>query len=228
MSAKLAMERVNQRIGTKKMASGTYDMLVENRAASKLVGAMQYPLGGRALQQKDTFLEGKLGEKIASDKLTIIDDPFIVSGFGSQLYDGDGMAAQKRTIIDKGVLKSYFIDWYYSRKLEIDPSTGGSSNMIFAYGDKSLDQMVAGLDKGIVVTSFIGGNYNSTTGDFSYGLFGRYVENGKIVHPVSEMTVTGNYKDLWNQLVEVGNDPYKNSAMRRPSLHFEGVSFSGV
>ncbi|MBN2227586.1 MAG: TldD/PmbA family protein [candidate division Zixibacteria bacterium] len=227
-SAKLAMERVNQRIGTRKMASGTYDMLVENRAASKLVGSMQYPLGGSALHRKDTFLDGKLGEKIASDKLTMIDDPLIVSGFGSRLYDGDGMAARKRTIIDKGVLTSYFIDWYYSRKLEMEPTTGGSSNLVFAYGDKSLDQMIAGLNKGIVVTSFIGGNYNSTTGDFSYGLFGRYVESGKIVHPVSEMTVTGNYKELWNQLVEVGNDPYENSSMRRPSLHFTGISFSGV
>jgi len=227
-SARLAVDRINRRIGTKKMASGAYDMLVENRAASKLVGAMQYPLSGRALQQKNTFYEGKLGQAIASDKLTVTDDPFIVSGLGSRLYDGDGMATKKRTIIDKGVLKSYFIDWYYSRKLEMDPTIGGSTNMIFAYGDKSLDQMIAALDKGIVVTSFIGGNYNPTTGDFSYGLFGMYVENGKVIHPVSEMTVTGNYNELWKQLVEVGNDPYENSAMRRPSLHFENVSFSGI
>jgi len=225
---KTAVERAKAKIGQKKMESGVYDMIVENRAASRLLGTINYPLTGRALYRKNSFLEGKLGEKIASDKLTIIDDPFIVSGLGSRLYDGEGMATRRRKIIDKGVLKSYFIDCYYGRKLKMEPTIGSRTNMVIEPGTKSLDEMLKDVEKGIFVTSFIGGNSNSTTGDYSMGVIGMYVENGKIIKPVNEMNISGNLTGLFAQLVETGNDVYQFSSVRRPSLHFKDIHFSGL
>jgi PmbA protein len=210
------------------MATGVYDMVIENRAASRFLGSLIGPLSGSSLQQKRSFLEGKLDQQIASEKFTMIDDPLLVSGFGSRLYDGEGLAAKKRTIIDRGVLKSYYIDTYYGRKLGMEPTTSGTTNLIFAYGDKSLEELVAQMKRGIFVTGFIGGNSNSTTGDFSQGVFGVYVENGKRVKPVNEMNVSGNLSEVLMQLVEMGNDPWIYSSWRRPSMYFKDIQFSGA
>ncbi|MFH2049310.1 MAG: metallopeptidase TldD-related protein, partial [bacterium] len=167
-------------------------------------------------------------EKIASDNFTLIDDPHIISGFGSRLYDGDGIATKRRPIIENGILKSYYVDWYYGRKLGWEPTTGGTTNLVFNYGDKSLEQLIAQMKKGIFITGFIGGNSNSTTGDFSVGIIGTYVEDGKKVKPVNEMNISGNLTDVLKQIVECGNDPWVYSSWRRPSMYFSNIQFSGV
>ncbi|HOP06713.1 MAG TPA: TldD/PmbA family protein [candidate division Zixibacteria bacterium] len=225
---KEAVQRSLRQLGQKKLASGIYDMLVENRAASRMIGALTYPMQASALQQKSSFLEGKLGQKIASDKLTMIDDPFIPRGMGSRLFDGEGIAAKHRTMIDKGVLKHYFVDDYYGRKLGMKPTTGGYSNLTFELGDKNLDQLIAQVKHGIFVTSFVGGNNNSTTGDYSYGIIGMLIEDGALTQPVNEMNISGNTLDLWGSLAEVGNDVYRYSSIIRPSLLFKDISFAGV
>lgn len=223
-----AYERAMAKSGQAKIESGTYDMIVDNRSMSRLLGGMYGAMSGSNLHRKNSYLMDKIGEKIGSEKLTIIDDPFVVSGLGSQLYDGDGMASRKRTIIEKGVLKEYNINWFYSQKLKMEPTTGGMSNVLYEYGTKSLDEIIATAGKAILVTSFVGGNSNGTTGEFSYGLIGHLVEDGKIVKPINEMNVSGSYVDLWHQLVEVGNDPYLLSSNRRPSMHFKDIEFAGL
>ena len=222
-----AVTRAQAKIGQTKMESGVYDMIVENRAASKLIGATLGCISGQAIYRKNSFLIDKLGQAIACDKLTIIDDPFIESGSGSRLYDSDGMPTQRRVVLEKGVLRTYFIDWFYSRKLKTEPTTGNNTNLIYEYGDKSLDGLVKQAKKAILITSFVGGNFNATTGEFSYGVTGQYVENGKIVQPINEMNVGGSYASLWNQLAELGNDPFMNSSNRRPSLYFKDLQFAG-
>ncbi len=226
--AKGAVDRTLSQIGQVKMPSGVYDMIVESRAASGLINALTGPMTGSALHRKSSCFEGMLGKQIASDKLTLIDDPFVPSGLSSCLYDGEGLAAKRRVIIDKGVLKSFYIGTYYGRKLGVEPTGGSKSNTVFEYGTRSLDQIIGGVAKGILVTDFVGGNSNSTTGDISYGIIGQYVEGGKIIKPINEMNISGNLKELWMQLAEVGNDPYVWSSMRRPSLHFKDVQFSGA
>ena len=225
---KEAAKRALRKIGQDKMESGVYDMIIENRAGGRLLYAMYGPMQARSLQQKSSFLEGMLGKKIASEKLTITDDPFVSTGMGSRLYDGEGIVAKSRVMIDKGILKSYYVDNYYGKKLGMEPTTGGPSNIVFDYGTKSMDDMVKEVQKGILVTGFIGGNSNSTTGDFSFGIVGLYVENGKIVKPVNEMNISGNLKEFWNRLAEVGNDPYQYSSWRMPSIYFKDVQFSGI
>lgn len=226
--ARQAVDRSLAMIGQKKLASGRYDLVIENRAASRMIGILTGGMRAANIQQKRSFLADKLGEKVASDKLTMIDDPFIVGGFGSRLYDSDGMATKRRVMIDHGVLKEFYVNYYYARKLGMEPTTGGSTNTVFEYGTHSLEDLVAGLKRGILVTGFIGGNSNAATGDFSVGVIGQYVENGKRVHPVHEMNIAGNILDFMNQLAEMGNDPYPGTAFRRPSMYFTDVQFAGL
>lgn len=229
MLAKRCVDRALGKCGQSKIGSGRYEMVVENRAVANLMGAMLGgPMSGASLQQKTSCYEGKLGEPVASDKLTIADDPFIPGALGSSLYDGEGMTTKKRVIIEKGVLKTFFIDNYYARKLGVEPTMGGACNLVYELGDKSFDQLVQSISKGIIVNQFIGGNSNSTTGDFSYGIMGQYVENGKIIQPVNEMNISGNLLDFMMKLDQVGNDPYLYSSHQRPSIKFVGVQFSGA
>jgi len=226
-TGKEALKRALRKLGQGKIESANMPMIIENRLVSQSLSPFIRALNGSAIQQKNSFLVDMLGEKVGSDRLTIKDDPFIVGGRGSGYFDNEGLALKKRTIIEKGVLKNYYIDTYYGRKLDMVPTSGITSNLVFETGDKSLEDMIATLDRGILVTGFNGGNCNGSTGDFSYGIEGFLIEQGKIVRPVSEMNITGNMLDLYKNLAEVGRDAYEDAAWRTPSLLFNNVSFSG-
>ena len=224
---KEAVTRALRKIGQSKIDSGNYDVVVENRSGGRLLGMLSSPMRARSLQQKSSFLEGMLGKKIASEKLTLIDDPFIKRGMGSRLFDDEGVATRKKTVIDKGILKEYYVDTYYGKKLEMEPNCGSPTNILFELGDKSAEEIIKSVKKGIFVTGFIGGNSNSTTGDFSFGLVGLLIENGELVKPVNELNISGNGKEFWNTLVQVGNDPYPYSSWKIPAFHFEQANISG-
>ena len=222
------VDKALAKVGQEKIASGIYDMIVHNRAGGNPIYPLLGPMGARAIQQKSSFLDGKKGQKIASDKFTMIDDPFIKRGLGSRHYDGEGIATKNRTLIQNGVLQDYLVDSYYGRKLGWEPTGGSTSNLVFEQGDKSLEELIASVSKGILVTSFIGGNTNSTTGDYSWGLSGHLIENGNIVKPINEMNISGNLIELWSSLTEMGNDPYLYSSIQRPSMLFKDIQFSGL
>ena len=224
----IALKRAIDRIGQEKIESDKMSMVVENRQVGRIFGPLISALNGSAIQQKNSFLIDKLGEKVASEKLTLLDDPFIVGGRGSRLFDGEGLATKERKVFDKGVLKTYFIDTYYGKKMEVSPTGGNTTNLVFETGTKDINGLIASVKKGILVTGFNGGNSNGTTGDFSYGIEGFLIENGKITQAVSEMNITGNMKDLWSNIGEIGNDVNKNSSWLTPSVLFEGVDFSGI
>ncbi len=223
-----AVEDTIKQLGQTKIASGQYTMIVENRIAGNLLWRLFQPMSARAIQQKSSFLDGMLDKTIASEHLTIIDDPLIVGGLASRLFDHEGIAAQKRVMVDKGVLKAYYIDNYYGRKLNMTPNGGSTSNILLANGSRSPEQIIASMDRALLVTSFNGGNANSTTGDFSFGISGLLIEKGKVVKPVNEMNITGNAKVLWHNLTETANDPYPYSSLQSPTMVFEGVDFSGL
>lgn len=223
-----AAERALSRLGAKKGESAVLTMAVENRAAGRMPGFLLGPLSGGALQQKRSFLEGKLGQQIASPVLTLVDDPLVPKGLGSRLFDGEGIAAKRMPVIEAGVLKAYYIDTYYGKKLQMAPTTAGPSNLVWTLGDKGQAGLLAAMKEGILVTGFIGGNSNGLTGDFSLGVQGFRVRDGKIAEPVGEMNISGNHLDLWKKLAAVGNDPYPYSSMKTPTLVFEGVQFAGT
>lgn len=225
---KKALARTLQKLGQEKIASGKYTMIVDPMNASQITSPLISALYGSALQQKNSFLLDKLNEAIVSPKLTIYDDPHLINQNGARYFDSEGVATEKRVIFDKGVLKTYFIDTYNANKMEVAPTISSPSVLTLQLGDKNTDGLVAAVDKGILVTGFNGGNSNSSTGDFSYGIEGFLIENGKLTQPISEMNVTGNMLTLWSNLEEVGNDPRPFSSWQIPSLQFSEVDFSGL
>lgn len=223
-----AAERALARIGAVKGASGLRTVVVDARAAGRLVSALFGPLAAASLQQKRSFLEGKLGAPVGSPLLELRDEPFQRRGLGSRLYDGEGLAARPFPVFEGGVLRSYYVDTYYGRKLGMAPTTARSSNLAWRLGPRAPDALLRDVGEGVLVTGFLGGNSNSTTGDFSLGVRGFAVRGGQPAEPVGEMNVSGNHLELWKQLAAVGNDPYRYSAMRTPTLVFEGVQLAGT
>ena len=223
-----AVTRTRALMGGKKIRTETLPVIIENRSVGRVLGNLLQAMGGRAIQQKQSFLADKQGQKIGSDLLTLIDDPFVTRGLGSRLYDGEGITAKKRTMIEAGVLKELYIDWYYGRKLGWEPTTGGPSNLILPSGQRSVAEIMKDLGRGILITDFIGGNANSTTGDASIGITGHLFENGEITQAIAEMNIAGNTLDFWSKLAEVANDPWPYSSLRVPSLAFKDVVVSGI
>lgn len=223
-----ATERALRRRGAQKGRSGVLPVVVENRAAGRLFATLLRPLSGFSLQQKRSCFEGKRGTPIASSKLTIVDDPFIPKGLGSRPFDDEGLAARVLPLIEAGVLKNFYLDTYYAKKLRLDPTTERTSNLSWTLGDKSEAELIAGIKDGVFVTSFIGGNSNDLTGDFSLGIQGVRIRNGQLAEPVAEMNISGNLLDTWKRLVAVGNDPYLSSSLRAPTLVFDGLQVAGT
>jgi len=223
-----ALERALKKLGQHKTKSGKYAMVIDPLNSANALYPLVNALRGNALQQKNSFLLDRLGQKIGSDKFTLIDDPHQIGKRGASYFDGEGVATERRTVFDEGVLKTYFIDTYNAKKMEVAPTISSPSILTLQQGDKNVDQLVADVHKGILVTGFNGGNCNSSTGDFSYGIEGFLIENGKITQPVSEMNITGNMLTLWANLAQVGNDPAPMSTWQIPSLVFENVDFSGL
>ena len=224
---KAAYERCIKKLGQQKIKSGTYTMIVDYLNSSRLLNPLLSALYGSALQQKNSFFLDKIGETVGSSKFTLIDDPHLPKTPGARYFDYEGVATKKRAIFDKGVLRTYFIDAYYSKKMDVPQTISGPSTLLLQTGDKELSQLILPQKRAILVTGFNGGNQNSSTGDFSYGIEGFLIENGVATQPVSEMNITGNLIELWKNLIETGNDPRLNSSYRVPSLVFEGVNFSG-
>jgi len=223
-----ALERTLRKKGARKIKSGKYPMILENRIATNLLSPVFSALNGYSIYQKQSFLAGKAGKQVASDILMIDDDPTLKSEPGSRLFDEEGLAAVKRPVIENGILRNYYIDTYYGKKLGMKPTSGSTSNIIFKGGDKDLAGLIASLKKGILITGFNGGNCNGSTGDFSYGIEGFYIEGGKVINPVNEMNITGNMNDLWFRLAETGNDFMKGTSVKVPSLLIDAVDFSGM
>jgi PmbA protein len=138
------------------------------------------------------------------------------------------MAARRLPLFEGGALRSCYVDTYYGRKLGMAPTTARSSNLAWRLGTRSQPDLLREMGEGILVTGFLGGNSNGTTGDFSLGVRGFRVRGGRQAEPVGEMNVSGNHLELWKRLAAVGNDPYPYSSMRTPTLVFDAVQFAGT
>ncbi|HJL19714.1 MAG TPA: TldD/PmbA family protein [Sandaracinaceae bacterium LLY-WYZ-13_1] len=223
-----ALRQAVRRLGAQQGPTGRRTMVVEPRAAGRLIGLLLGPAHARSFSQERSFWRGRVGEAVLGERLRITDEPLLVRGLGSRYYDGEGIAARPRTLVADGALQTLFVDTYYGRKTGMEPTTGGSSNLVVAPGERGRAAITADVDDGILVTSWLGGNSDSTTGDFSLGLRGHRIEGGRVGAAVQEMNVTGNLLELFAGLAEVGDDPWPYSSRRVPTLAFEGVQFSGA
>jgi PmbA protein len=226
--ARIGLERALSRLGSEKGPTIKTTMVVDSRAAAQLIGRLLGPANARRVHQGQSFWSDLVGKKAFSDKLTIVDNPLIPRGFGSRHFDSEGISAKYLPIVDQGVVKNLYVDTYHGRKAGMTPTTGSASNRIIGTGDHSLEALLKEVGSGIYVTSWLGGNADNTTGDFSLGLRGHLIENGQVGGPVGEMNVTGNLQDLFSRLDLVGNDVHPYSTTLSPSLVFSGVDFSGA
>jgi PmbA protein len=223
-----ALQRTLRKLGQTKIASARMPMLVDFTSSRRLLSPIISALFGSSIQQKNSFLLDKLNQKTLGDNVTLIDNPHLPKMSGARYFDGEGVATRLMPVFEAGILKTYYIDTYYANKMETPRTIDSPSILTMPLGDKDLDGLIASIDRGILVTGFNGGNCNSTTGDFSYGIEGFLIEKGQSVQPVSEMNITGNMLTLWNNLIEAGNDPLTSSSWHIPSLLFDAVDFSGM
>jgi PmbA protein len=221
-------ERGRSRLGSGPMESGRYPLLLDRRVVSGLLRVLMGPLAGTAIFEGRSCLKDKLGEKIGSSAFTLIDDPLIPRGLGSRPHDGDGLPARRRTIVDEGVLKMFFISVYNSRRLGMPGTTGGASNLVIPAGDRSPTALAADRGRVIRVDGFLGGNSNASTGDFSFGIQGALLEDGAPVRALSEMNVSGDLFGLLERFVAAADDPWTHGSWRTPTLLFDDVQFSGA
>lgn len=226
--AALALQRAIDRLGSAKGPTVRTTMVVDPEAAVSLISRALGPMSAASIQQGRSYLAGKQGQKVFGDKLTVTDDPLVPRGLSSRHFDGEGISAKRMPLVEAGVVRNYYVDTYYGRKLGMAPTTGSASNRVVGLGDKSLAALLGDVQDGIYVTSWLGGNSDATTGDFSLGLRGHQIKGGKIGAPIGEMNVTGNLAALFAKLALVGNDPYPYSSLRAPTLVFEDVQFSGT
>lgn len=220
-----AIARAAAQIGARKAASGTYRVVVDTECASRLVTPLLNALGGYAIQQNNSFLRESLGRKIFGDNVTIIDRCREAGATGSRLFDSEGVATQERAIIEKGVVKMYFLNEYIARKLSCPGTVEDASRPTLL---PTAEQLIAGVESGIRITGFNGGNSNSATGDFSYGIEGFMIRDGKVAEPVSELVMTGNFVTLWNNLLAAGSDSRPCMSRQIPTLVFDKVEISGI
>lgn len=225
---KTAALRTLDLMGGKKIQSETLPIIIENRGVERILSGLQGPMSAGSIQQKRSFLADKKGQSIGGKLFTIQDDPFLTRGLGSKYYDGDGFPTKKRNLVTEGTLNEFLVDWYYSRKLGWEPTSGSISNLIIPPGNRSIDEIIKDMDRCLLITGFIGGNSNDTTGDFSVGIIGKLFNKGQFVQNVAEMNIADNHLKFWNKLIEVGNDPWIYSSARIPSLVFDGVVVSGI
>ena len=238
---KAVMQAVSQ-IGPVNAVGGRHVMVVSNRIAGRLLQPVLDALGGRAIQQKSSFLTDSLGKHIFAKGLNIMDMPREKGKCGAILFEQDGRACLNREIITDGVVMEYFISTYMSGKLDM-PATSECANRpvvkpfisselvegkdnAFASGSIGEAEIMGLCGSGILVTDFNGGNCNAATGDFSYGVEGLLFENGKVTAPICNMLITGNIVELWNNLIAAGNDPLDGMSRQVPTVAFKDVNFS--
>jgi PmbA protein len=218
-----ALRRTLSKMGACRVESGVYDVVVDRQVVSQLVSPVLMALRGEALHMQSSFLLDKRGEKIGSDKLTVVDNPRQYDKAGARLFDNEGIAVVGMPIVENGVLMNYYISNYMSKKMGVEMTQANPTIVDFALGDTDTAGLIRNLARGLYITGFNGGNCNGTTGDFSFGIEGFWVENGVIVKPVSEMLITGDMLTLWGNLVETSNDPLGYTAWKLPSMLFTGV-----
>jgi PmbA protein len=243
--AKEAVDEALALLGAKSVKSGDYDVIIRNSAAADLLEAFTGIFSAEAVQKNLSLLKGKLNDKIASDKFTLIDDPYMEGGLASKSFDGEGVACKYKKVVDKGVLKTYFHNLKTAKKDGVETTGNASkgsyksslgispSNFYVEKGERGLNEMIADINKGILITELQGlhSGLNTISGDFSLAALGFLIENGKISRPVEQITVAGNYFEMLKNIEETGSDLKfglpGGSYIGSPSLKIKKLSIAG-
>jgi PmbA protein len=228
-----AAERCLSRLNARKIATCEVPVLFESTLAAGLIGSFVQATSGGALYRKSSFLQDSLGQRIWADHIDLNEDPFVRKGRGSSPFDEEGVRVHQRKVVDKGVVQGYFLSTYSARKLGTKTTghAGGSHNLTLTSrltqpGD-DLDAMLRKLHRGLFVVELMGQGVSLVTGDYSRGAAGFWVEGGRIVYPVHEITVASNLKAMLPQIVAVGADAFTMGAKTSGSVLIERMKVAG-
>jgi PmbA protein len=234
----LAAERALARAGARKPATGTCAVLFDERIASSLIGHLLAAVNGASVARGSSWLRDALGAQVLPRGLSVIEDPHRVRIGSSRPFDGEGLPTRRRAIVEDGVLTGWTLDLATGRKLGMastanasrgtsSPPSPSTSNIDLTPGAVTRDDLIAQMGTGLLVTSMIGSTINPTTGDYSRGAAGFWVERGEIAYPVNECTIAGNLRDMLMRIIPA-NDARAHLATRVPSLLIEGMTLAGA
>ncbi|MEK6561785.1 MAG: TldD/PmbA family protein [Candidatus Binatota bacterium] len=233
-----AAARVLRRLGARKIKTREVPVVFEPEIAATLLRHLSGALSGYSLYKGASFLIGKLGDKIASELITVVDDGTIPAALGSKPFDGEGLPTGRKTVVEKGVLQSYLLDTYSGRKLGY-PSTGNAArsvgeppgvaptNFYLSPGSYSPEKIIASVEEGFYVTELIGFGVNLVTGDYSRGAAGIWIEKGELTYPVEEVTIAGNLKEILLNIEMVGNDLEMRDRICAPTVKISRMTIAG-
>ena len=228
-----AAERALARLKSRRVATAEVPVLFENTIAAGLLGGYVQATSGGALYRKASFLLDCLGQSVLAPHLDVDEDPHVRKGKGSAPFDDEGVRTRKRRVVVGGVVKGYFLSSYSARKLGMKTTgnAGGSQNLVLSSrltkpGD-DLDAMLKKLGRGLFVTELMGQGVNYVTGDYSRGAAGFWVEGGRIQHPLHEVTIAGNLKQMFKDIVAVGTDAYTQGSKTTGSVLVSRMKLAG-
>jgi len=233
----LAAERAVARHGARRPKTGAYPVLYDERIASSLIGHLLGAINGSAITRGSSWLRDAMGMQVLPKGMSLREDPVRLRRSGSRPFDAEGLQSRAKDLVADGVLQSWVLDLATARKLGLDstanavrgtsaPPSPSTSNLILTQGDTSREGLIAEMGTGLLVTSLIGATINSTTGDYSRGASGFWVENGQIAYPVNECTIAGNLRDMLTRIIPA-NDGRDHLSSVVPSLLVEGLTLAG-
>ncbi len=234
-----AASRTVRRLGARRVKTCEAAVIFDPFTAPSLLGHIIGCASGYAIYREASFLAGKLGECIAAAGVRIIDDGRLPGGLGSKPFDGEGLPTRRNVVVDEGHLRTWLLDSYSGRKLGL-PSTGNASRSAGSCpgvgatnagrepgAAGTLDEMIADTERGLVVTELIGMGFNATTGDYSRGASGLWVEDGEIVHPVEEITIAGHLLDMLQGIDAIGSELIWRGRSAAPALRISNMTIAG-
>src|SRR5436190_1135663 len=235
---KVAAERTLRRLCARKAKTAQVPIVFDPMVSTSILEHIFEGVNGDSVYRGASFLAGKLGQKIASENVNVIDDGTMPGGFGTAPFDGEGIPTRRTVVIENGVLKSYGLNSYSARKLGLQTTANasrglagtpgiGPGNYFLQPGSKTPQAIISEIKQGLYVTEFLGHGVNLVTGDYSRGASGLWISGGELSYPVEEITVAGNLKDIFFNISEIANDLEFRGAVASPTIRIDGLTVGG-
>jgi PmbA protein len=235
---RVAAQRTLRRLGARKAKTAQVPIVLDPMVAASILEHIFEGVNGDSVYRGASFLAGKLGEKIAADRVNVIDDGTMVGGFGTSPFDGEGIPTRRTVVIENGVLKSYLLNTYTAKKLGLQSTANasrglagtpgiGPGNYFLEPGTKTPQQIISEIKEGLYITEFLGHGANLVTGDYSRGASGLWISGGELSYPVEEITVAGNLKEIFFNISEIANDLEFRGSVACPTIRIDGLTVGG-
>lgn len=225
---KVASENTVKKLKSNKIGSEKISIIFDKRIAKGILSAFASAISSSAISRGTSFLKDKINQQIFSSSINISDKPDLIKGIGSQSFDSEGVQSETIKLVDKGYLKEYLIDTYNGKKLNLKSNgrSGGTTNLYFENGEINYNQLLKINSRNLYITDTIGHGVNIVTGDYSVGANGFLVENGEFKYPVSEITIAGNFNDMFKNIT-LANDLSFDFATNSPTMMIDGMVVAG-